>query len=115
MSLALRILQADDEHVLREPTFRARLVAGDAQRMTLLTKESIATVAGAEALDGELFREVHDEAAFGIELSDRVQTSNEVAVVRDALQSRTPDPRHDGHVEHDIGAVSDFDTAAGQR
>ena len=49
MRLALRILDAEDQHVLGEPAFAARLVRGDAQRMALLAEQRVAAVAGAEA------------------------------------------------------------------
>ena len=57
VGLALRILDADDEHVLGQPALVARLPAGDAQRMAFLAEQGIAAVAGAETLDRELFRE----------------------------------------------------------
>ena len=63
VNLALRILDADDQHVLGEPAFGACLPAGDAQRVALLAEQRIAAVAGAEALDRQLFGEMHDEAA----------------------------------------------------
>ena len=54
---ALRVLDADDEHVLGQPAFVARLPARDAQCVTLLAEQRVAAVARAEALDRELFRE----------------------------------------------------------
>ena len=89
VSLALRILDADDEHVLGQPALVARLPAGDAQRVAFLAEQCIAAVAGAVALDRELFGEVHDEAA----IRDRARRWNAVpsrivAVARDALERR---------------------------
>ena len=49
MRFALRILDADDQHVLGEPAFAARLVAGDAQRVAFLAEQRVAAVARAEA------------------------------------------------------------------
>ncbi len=112
---ALRVLQADDEHVLRQPTFRARLVAGDAQSVALLTEQCVSAVTRTEALDGEFFGEVHDETPLRIELADRVQSADERAIGGDALERRAPYTRHDDHVQNHVRTVRDFDTATGQR
>ncbi len=110
--LALRILDADDQHVLGEPAFGARLVARDSQRVTLLAEQRVAAVARAVAHDRELFGEVHDEAALGIELARRMQAFDEGLVFLDAFERRLADPSHQVHVCDDIGAVGDLDAAA---
>src|SRR6185369_7122515 len=112
---ALWILQTHDEHVLREPAFRARLPAGDAQRMAFFPQKSITAVTRAEALDRELFREVHDETTLGIQFPDRMQATNERTILRNTLERRASHARHNDHVENDIGAVGDLDTTAGKR
>src|SRR5690348_6097440 len=83
--------------------------------MALLSQQRIATVTRSEAFDGELFREMDDEAALWIELTDRVQTPHELAIMRDTLESGPPNPRHDDHVENDVGTIGDFNAATGQR
>src|SRR3546814_17032929 len=88
MGLARRILDAEDEHVLGQPTLAARLVRGDAQRVALLAQQRVAAVARAVGLDAELVREVHDPAARRIELADRVQALDERALALDARQRR---------------------------
>ena len=109
---ALRAREADDEHVLGEPAFVARLVARDAQRMTLFAEQGVAAVAAAEAHDRELFGEVHDEAAVRVELARGVQALHEAALARDALERRATRAGHQDHVDDDIGAVGDLDAAA---
>ncbi len=109
---AARILHADDQHVLGEPAFGARLEARDAQRMALLAEQRIAAVARADALDREFLGEMHDEALVGIEVADRVQALDEGAVLLDAVQRRRAHAGHDAHVEHDVRAVGDLDAAA---
>ena len=110
--LAARVLEADDQHVLGEPALAARLPARDAQRVALLAEQRVAAVARADALDREFLGEMHDEAAVGIEVADRVQALDEGAVLLDALQRRRAHARHDAHVEHDVRAVGDLDAAA---
>jgi hypothetical protein len=48
---ALRILHAEDQHVLGHPAFVARDVGGDAQREALLAQQRVAAVAGAVGPD----------------------------------------------------------------
>ena len=62
MGLALRVLDADDQHVLGEPALGARLPARDPQRVAFLAEQRVAAVARTEALDRQLLGEMHDEA-----------------------------------------------------
>ena len=112
MRFALRIFEADDEHVLGEPAFVARLPARDAQRVAFLAEQRVAAVARAETLDRELFGEMHDEAAIRIELADGMQALDEFAVARDALERRASHARHDRHVDDHVRAVGDLHAAA---
>ena len=112
MRLAGRILDADDQHVLGEPAFVARLPARDPQRVAFLAEQRVAAVARAEALDLERLREMHDEAPLGIELADRVQALHEHAVLGDARERRRTHAGHQLHVRGDVGAVGDLDAAA---
>ena len=59
---ALRAFHSDDQHVLGEPAFRARLLTGDAQCVALLAKQRVAAITRTETLDQEFFGEMHDEA-----------------------------------------------------
>jgi hypothetical protein len=80
--------------------------------VTLLAEQRVAAVAGADALDREFFREVHDEAPIGAQIADRVQAFHERAVTLDPAQRRRAHARHDAHVGDDVGAVGDLDAAA---
>ena len=110
-----RIAQADDEHVLGEPAFRACLPARHAQRVALLAEQRVAAVAGAVALDRELLRKVHDEAPVRVELPGRVQPAHKRVLARDALECLASGAGHDQHVDGDVGAVGDLDAAARER
>jgi len=55
---------------------------------------------------------MHDVAAVGIQVADRVQPLDEGAVALDAGERLCPHPRHDAHVQHDVRAVGDLDAAA---
>src|SRR5947209_6794836 len=61
--LALRVLDADDQHVLREPAFLACLPRSQAQGVALLAEQRVAAVAGADAPDQLFLGEVQDQAA----------------------------------------------------
>ena len=58
--LALRILDAEDQHVLGHPAFVARDVRGDAQREAFLAQQRVAAVAGTVGPDLARFREMDD-------------------------------------------------------
>ena len=110
--LALGVFHADDQHVLGEPAFLSRLVAGDAQRVALLAEQGVAAVARADALDREFFGEMHDQASLGIQVAGRVQSLDEMAVTLDTRERRSTHARHEFHIDDDIRAVGNFDTAA---
>ena len=111
VGLALGTLDADDQHVFCKPALVARLPACDAQRMAFLAKQGVAAVAGADALDREVLREMHDQPPFGIEISRRVQSAHECAFALDAAQRRRAHARHDAHIEHDVCAIGDLHPA----
>ncbi len=115
MRFALRILDADDQHVLGEPAFYACLPARDAQRMAFLAKERVAAVTRAETHDRELLGKMHDEAALGIEIARRVQSLDEAPFARDALEGGAAHAGHHLHVDDDVSAVRDLDAAARTR
>ena len=115
MNGALGILDADDQHVLGEPTLGARLPTRNAQGVAFLAEQRVAAVARTEALDRQLFGEMHDEAAFGVQIAGRMQAFDEAAVAADALECGSAHARHQLHVEHDVGAVGDFDAATRER
>ena len=95
--------------MLGEPTFVARLIARDTKRMALLAKQRIATIAAAEAHDRELFGEVHDETAVGVEFAGRVQALHEATFTTNALECRPTRAGHQHHVDDNVGAVGDLD------
>jgi hypothetical protein len=45
-------------------------MGGNAQRVAFLAEQRVAAVAGADALDKQLLREVHDEAPLGVEVAE---------------------------------------------
>src|SRR5260370_14568721 len=88
VDLTLRILDTDDQHVLRKPSFSARLPAGDPQRVALLAQERIAPIARTEALDRECFRKVHEEATVRIQRARAMLPLQQLAAVRASLERR---------------------------
>ena len=112
MNDAIRIFKADDQHVLSQPTFTARLVARDSQCMAFLAEQCIAAVARTNALDTELIREVHDETTLGVEVACRVQTLDESTFFFNALQRCRTHACHELHVHDDVGTVGDLDATA---
>ncbi len=123
---ALWIFHADDQHMLGQPAFLARLPAGDAQRVALLAEQRIAAVARTDRLDRQFLREMHDEALVRIELADRMQTFHERffalaasgplgTLALDARERRRSHARHQPHVGDDVGRVGDLHATARDR
>ena len=115
MDLPLRILDADDQHVLGQPALGAGLLAGDAQRVALLAQQRVAAIARAVGLDQQLVGKVHDEAALGVQFAGGMQAAHEAALTLDARLRGGAHARHDAHVGHHVGAVAELHAAARQR
>ena len=112
---ALRVLDADDQHVFGQPAFAARLPGTDAQRMALLAEQGVAAVAGADRLDRQLLGEMHDEATRRIQIASRMQALDELALALDARERGAAHARHQPHVGDDVGRVGDLDATTRDR
>ena len=115
MLLARRVFDLDNEHVLRQPAFLARLPACDTQGMAFLAQQRIAAVAGTVASDAQFFREMHDVAPLGIEFADRVHPLYEFALAFDPTKRLCAHACHQVHVHRNVGAVRHLDAAARKR
>ena len=109
VDLAVRQLELEDQHVLGHPALVARERRGDPQREALLAEQRVAAVAGADAPDRALFREVHDEAAVGREVAERVEPRDEVLGAAELLECGLAHARHDPHARDHVRAVGDLD------
>ena len=69
MCVAVGTFEAEDQHMLGEPAFLARLITGDTQGMALLAEQCIATIARADTLNREFLGEMHDETTIGVEIA----------------------------------------------
>ena len=119
--LALRVLDAEDQHVLGHPALVARDVRGDPQREALLAQQRVAAVARAVRPDLARLREVDDVllrvARPGhVLLAGRERRADGVHAGHDPLlalvdlrEDRQADPRHDPHVDDDVGRVGQLD------
>ena len=98
--------------MLGEPALGLAEVAADAQREALLAEEDIAAVAGADAPDRVVLREVADVAALRVAIERRVQAAVEVVDVLarvEHLEGLAAHARHDAHVEDDVDAVGQLE------
>ncbi len=101
--------------MLGQPALVACLVRGNPQGVAFLAQQRVAAIARTVGLDRELFREVHDETAFRIELANRMKALHEMAFLFDPRQGRRTHAGHDAHVGNDVGRVGDLDATARQR
>ena len=113
MHVAVGAFQTDDQHVLGEPALLTCLVAGDAQSVTFLAQQRVTTVTRADALDAEFVRKMHYQAPFGIEIARRMQAFDKTPFRFNACQCLVAHACHEFHIDNDIRAIRDFDSAAG--
>ncbi len=111
--LALGVLDAHDDHVLGQPALALAQARGDSQGEALLAQQGVAAVAGADAPDEALLREVHDEAPVRVEIADRMHALDEVVGVADLVQDLLAHAGHDPHAHGDVGDVGDLDAGLG--
>ena len=83
--------------------------ARQAQRHALLAEQRVAAVSRSDRPDGVVFGEVHDEAALGVEVAERVQAVREVVRIAQMVERDLADARHDAHAQDDVLAVGDLD------
>ena len=115
--LALRVLDAHDEHVLRHPAFVTRDVRSDAQREALLAQQRVAAVAGTVGPDLARLREMNDVlfliagprniVSAVIERSAHAMHARNHALVAliDFLEHALADAGHDAHADDDIRRI----------
>ena len=113
--LTLRVLDAENEHVLGQPALAAAELGGDAQREALFSLQHVAAVVGVDRDDLVLLREVNDVAVFGVELGLGVHAEDHIAAVTERLEHLCADARHDRHVQHNIDRVGDLNAVLGKR
>ncbi len=100
--------------MLGEPALLASHGRGDAQRIALLAQQRVAAVAGTDAPDGALFREMGNKTAIWGQIAERVQAWNPIVrACLDAIQRHLAHARHDAHVGNDIRAIGDLDADLG--
>ena len=119
--LARRCLDAEDQHVLREPAFVARHHRGDAQREAFLPEKRVAAVARAKGPDLPRLGEMHDPLLFLVAgpgdirftrlewRADRVHARHELALFAEPVDHRATHARHDAHAHGDVRRIGDFD------
>ena len=116
--LALRILDAEDQHVLGHPAFVARDVRSDAQREAFLAQQRVAAVARTVRPDLARFREMDDVLLFvarprHILLPGRERRADACACTGTtrlsslsiSAKTGSADARHDAHVDDDVRRI----------
>ena len=112
--LALRVLDAEDEHVLGEPALLPAQHGRDAQREALLALQDVAAVVGVQGDDLVLLREVDDVAVFGVELRLGVHARDEIFAVAQRVEHGLAHAGHDRHVQHDVNRIGQLNAVLGE-
>ncbi len=87
-----RVLDAHDDHVLREPALLIAQVGGDPEGDAFLSQERVPAVAGADAHDEVVLGEMHDEAPLRVEVAYRMEALHEAALGVDDVEHRRRRP-----------------------
>ncbi len=86
--LAVGTLQAEDQHVLGEPSFVAAEQARDSQRETFLAEQRVAAVTAADRDNRVVLRKVANQAPLGIQIERAMNSAIEVVGVRRVARAR---------------------------
>ena len=105
LNFAVRILNAEDEHVLSHPAFFSAEVGSDTQSEALLTEQNVSAVTGVDGPDGVVLREVADVTVLLVDICSCMQTLDEVSAVAESFQNVVANAGHDQHVENDVDGV----------
>ncbi len=121
---AARFLEAEDQHVFREPSLIASHGTGDAEREALLAEQRIPAVAAAVRPDRMLFGEMDDVLLFAVARpgnilfareqrpANRVQAGDEITIAQH-IPDLSAHAGHDAHVRGDIGRICQLDADVG--
>ena len=80
--------------------------------MAFLAEQRIAAITRTNALDGQVFREVHDETFVRVKVADGMQTFDEYTIAFDALECCISHVGHDAHVNDHVGTIRNFNATA---
>ena len=116
LGFAVRLLNAQDQHVFSHPAFVLALEGSDTQSEALLAQQNVAAVSGVDGPDRVFFRELYDITLFRINICLGVQTTNEVVGgVTQILKCICTHTSHDVHVQNNIDGVSQLNANLCQR
>ena len=114
--VAVRIFDAEDEHVLSHPAFLTAKVGSDTKSEALLALEDVTAVAGVDGVDGVVLRPVADVSLFGVGVAGCVGTLDPVSGIgADRVKDSLTDSGDDVHVADDIDGVGDFQAVLCER
>ena len=111
---AVRILYAENEHVLSHPALLASQVGSNTKRKALLAQETVSAVTGVYGPDGVVLGEVADVTVFLVNVSLGVKALDEVSALAQSLQYIIAYAGHDQHVQHHVDRVGQLNAILGK-
>ena len=103
--IALRVLDAENHHMLGHPSFGLCLVGSDAQRKALLAHQRVAAVARIDRPDGVVFGEMAEVALGGIQLGLGMQAADPVVRLPQLIEGALARAGHDKHRKGDVDRI----------
>src|ERR1017187_2381315 len=118
--LTLGILDSDNEHMLRHPTFVTRYARGDSQREAFLSQKGVASIPGAVRPDLAGLREMDDVflwmarpgdvfLAAGERPADTVDARHYgLLILVDFPEDTQANASHDAHIHYNVGRIGEL-------
>ena len=113
--LALGILDAQNQHMLRHPALLTAQIGCDAQRKAFFAQQNVSAVTGVHGNDGVILREMAYVALFLIDLAFAVQSAHPLGIIAQNIPNRLANTGHDRHVQHNVDGIRQFNADFCQR
>ena len=108
LHLALRVLKAEDEHMLCHPALFPTLVGSDTECEALLTEQNITAISRVDRDDGVILRELADITLLGIHVARCVEAAHPVIRVAKRLEHACANAGHNRHIKNNVDRVGDL-------
>ena len=112
--LAVGLLYAEDEHVLRHPAFFPALIGSDTEREALFAEKHVAAVTGVKAVNGVVLGELADITVLFFEFDLAVDAAHEIVGIAELVENFLRHAGHDRHVQYDVDGVGELDAVFGE-
>ena len=112
MNLAVWILNTENQHMLREPSFFISQIRRYTKSKALFTQKNISAITGVNGHNRIVFRKLHYITIFLVKILLRVKSFNKIRIITESVKNFLTGSRHYKHIKHNIDRIcklnSDF-------